>query len=191
MGQRFQFYVRTKGDMKQNSEPIIIGYHNQWCWGCYSLIRAEQLMKYISNDMKDNFSCFKRDYIVYEKYEIVKSLIQINQENLSFTGVCQLSEVECENPSYADNNDGALFIDTTGEKPKYCFFDPYDKSPSPLNASEYASKYMLDLNDDDVKKLKIYEKYLKKLSKYELCTKQDLEIAFPKMYEVENEEDGE
>lgn len=190
MGQRFQTYVKLR--CKEKNEFNVIGYHLQWSWGQFSLIRAYQLMDFISNDMDYEYSKFKGYYNLDENKEIVKSLLQINQEYKSFVQASEEDEIVCENPSMADNNDGALFIDTTLDKPKYCFFQPYSINPMPISARDYASDYMtyhLEKNDEESKKtIEIYNKYLEKLDKYEMVEDSALVDTFPKMYQITVEE---
>ena len=190
MGQRFQTYVKVRG-IEENTFNVI-GYHLQWSWGQYSLIRAYQLMDFISNDMDYRYSRFKMPWNLDEIKEMVKSLLQINQEYKSFVGAYEEDIEVCENPSMADNNDGALFIDTTLDKPKYCFFQPYSINPIPISARDYASYYMtyhLEKNDEESKKtIEIYNKYLEKLDKYEMVEDSALVDTFPKMYQITIEE---
>lgn len=184
MGQRFQTYVKVRGT--EENAFNVIGYHLQWSWGQFSLIRAYQLMDFISNDMDYEYSKFKRPWSLDEIKETVKSLLQINQEYKSFVMAYEEDIEVCENPSIADNDDGCLFIDTTLDKPKYCFFQPYSIEPTPISARDYASEYME--YQDNKETIEIYNKYLEKLDKYEMVEDSALVDTFPKMYQTTVEE---
>lgn len=126
MGQRSQIYVRY------NNGNNLFAEHLQWNWGEYMIDRAEQLMKFIKENLDPNES-----YFLSNKYfdiinnsrqdiDILQSLSQLNINKGSFVRGCDLvkESLYCERfekepnyntfkmtPEMQDNNNGILVID--------------------------------------------------------------------------------
>lgn len=179
MGQRFQVYTKT-------GNKGIIGFHLQWCWGTFSLIRATQVLEFAKGDFKNKYSLFKEDIYKNEVEAVLSGLIGLNHEYKSYVAPYLLKHGETKNPSLADNNDGCLLLDLTGDKPKYCFFDPYTINPVAMNGLEYILyDYRYEYEEEEYKyKRKLIDKHLKKLSKFEVLTTDELKNTFPDMYNL-------
>lgn len=122
MGQRSQIYIRY------NNSETLVARHLQWNWGEYMIARANQLLEFISKNIKVNYSNFLSEHFEIsnhgeyrEDLKILDSLTSLNTNIGSYVGNVDLIEEKliynCNDKSFKfdperqDNNDGILVID--------------------------------------------------------------------------------
>ncbi len=176
MGQRFQVAYITK---TERGEIFKQDFHLQWCWGYYSIIRANQILEYFEDNLTDKFSPARLNWMKGELDDIFHCLLSVNNLFKSYVRVEKYSSEEnqfIESPFDYDNNDGFLFIDLRNDKPKYCF--GYTERGSDIleifDASDYMKRYTYLIDEKDMSKMTNKEivqritddKKIKKMVKY-------------------------
>lgn len=166
MGQRSQIYIRYNGGKN------IVAYHLQWNWGEHMINRANQLLEFISKNVKDTFSeLLESGYQQERAKEFLSGLIQMNltigsyvkgvdlvaeEYEMALYDKHMLIDTFCINPNNQDNNDGFLVIDIDeikkGDKtiPKI-YASIWNGTYEKVSFENYAKKYMenaLDYYDD-------------------------------------------
>lgn len=151
MGQRFQIYVRYA---KQERLEAI---HLQWCWGYYSIIRAKQLLDFISDNLQEDYSMFETGRDAKDAIFALSSLnltcnsfvrgYDLQQDEIGSGDDMDEDEVPEDfkfkiNPAQQDNNDGCLIIDCKDKKVKYAFMS-YEglEDLKCIDAKQYLKEY--------------------------------------------------
>ena len=125
MGERTQLYVHFK---KENKERLL-GYHHQWLYDKYAIIRTYQFLKFVSENLKENeFSPFRNTRFTYRKGEdnaIAKALFSFSIEKSDYNPCGNLiddyQDYEKEeeiNPLNADSDHGFIVFDIHAEDKK-------------------------------------------------------------------------
>lgn len=177
MGQRFQIAYITK---TEEGEVLKQDFHLQYCWGYYSIIRANQILEYFENDSIKRFSPTRVSWKKDDLDDIFHCLLSINDLFKSYVCALKYDDSEeskfVENPFDYDNNDGFLFIDFRNDKPKYCFgYIEYDSDVLEIfDASSYMKRYTYLIDEIDISKLSdkeieqriTYDKKIKEMVRY-------------------------
>ena len=104
MGQRFQVYVQytTKDTQTDDIRQALIPLHLQWSYGAYSVIRADQLLRYIYKNVHgDNeYGSKPCDDVSYSDFVHARS----DWENKTMKTVCALLEVNQKSGSYQNTS---------------------------------------------------------------------------------------
>lgn len=163
MGQRFQIFAITS-DNRGNSYTH--GYHLQWCWGCHTISRLYQMLKFGEGNLTREFNDLNKG-IRYkcDTKLLIRSLACLNIYNNSFVYARDLEndfdkednkkEGIYDSPFEFDNNDGVFIIDYRYDRPKFALFksDYIDEKEERFgfikcNALEYLNYYY----DNNIKK---------------------------------------
>lgn len=169
MGQRFQIYaIRDKeywGDVNGNREKIkeqtLTALHLQWCWGHFSIIRANQLLRFFEKDLKNSYPVSKSDYDYpvsckdgdnngyFNEFDLaLNALSSLNLENGTYVSA---TLEDLKNPLYGDNNDGFLVLDLRKEKPRFTFgYFKYCDNKANLNFNKDGAAFISALEYLDI-----------------------------------------
>ena len=125
MGERTQLYVHYK---KENKERVL-GYHHQWLYDKYAIIRTYQFLKFVSENLaKNEFSPFRNTKFTYRRGDanaIAKALFSFSIEKSDYNPCGNLiddyEDFEKEeeiNPLNADSDHGFIVFDIHAEDKK-------------------------------------------------------------------------
>ena len=168
MGQRFQVYVQytTKDTQTDDIRQALIPLHLQWSYGAYSVIRADQLLRYIykniygddeygSKALKEEAN--HRSDFIHEPLrgdsarKTVRALLEVNQKTGSYQHTTLLvdpddfsSETYTIDPTGQDNNDGCLIVKVSEDGViKYGFYS-YDMLNEEIDTDPISAEAYLD-----------------------------------------------
>lgn len=193
MGQRHQFYYKTRCYNNSDNNPEIISFHSQWCYGSMPLHRMKWLLEF--NKKTDKYTKLGGKDNLGKTKDIFKCIISCNTSDGFYSHIIDVTDENkikrgnnkgVTDPRRGDNNDGITVMDFTVKgKPVYAFVDIlHDEQPyflEPLTARDYALIYYKETDSE-------WEKFgIPKLIKYinrhaRLLTVEELNALFPTMY---------
>ena len=192
MGQRHQFYFKTRCYNDSDNKPEIIAFHSQWCYGSMPLWRMKWLLEF--NEKTDKFTKLDGKDAFGDISSVFKCLLSCNtngffsriHDTTDETRITRGKNKGITDPRMGDNNDGITVMNFTIKgKPAYAFIDILnDDQPyflEPLTARDYALIYYKETDSE-------WKKYgIPKLIKYigrraRLLTVEELNAMFPTMY---------
>ena len=194
MGQRHQFYYKTRCYNDSDNKPEIIAFHSQWCYGSMPLWRMNWLLEF--NKKADKYNKLNGKDSIGDTKDIFKCLLSCNTGDGFFSRVHDTTDETritrgknkgITDPRMGDNNDGITVMDFTVKgKPAYAFIDIlHDDEQSyflePLTAKDYALIYYKE-TDGEWTRFSI-PKLIKYINRHaRLLTVEELNTMFPTMY---------